>query len=162
MTDRNSSSNRRRKSRLKRRLHRAADALAAALQCGLIGLLILLPMPLGGREPWALPVVAAVVAALVACWTLEGALRGEFRLFNASYLLIPVGLLAVGLLQLLASDRFVAAVSRTNADRWEAARAAGFTDLASRISLAPAYTATTLAWKAATLMTPIQARVVAV
>jgi O-antigen ligase len=122
------------------RLSGLGDRLGQARLLLLGALLIGLPFGLGGRANWVLPTTGLVNALAVALLALELACSRQRRLRLHVAWLVAGLLLAVLCLQLWPAAGLVSALSPQAAALWQRARDAGFTDLASCLSLAPART----------------------
>ncbi len=119
------------------RLRQTRMALLGALLVGL-------PFGLGGRADWVLPAAGLTNAAALGLLGLELACSG--RRLRGHWAWVAAGLwLAVLCLQLAPIAGLVPVLSPNTEALWERARAAGMTDLPSRLSLTPARTRVALA-----------------
>ncbi len=122
------------------RLSLLGERLGQARLLLLGALLIGLPFGLGGRADWVLPASGLANALGLALLALELACSRQRRLRLHVAWLVAGLLLAVLCLQLWPAGALVSALSPQAESLWQRARDAGFTDLPSCLSLAPART----------------------
>lgn len=124
--------------------HGAAGRIDSGVRLALALHIVLLPLVLGGREPWGLALAASGLLAAWAAWLVAGALRGELRLRSHWLFLIPLALLAMAAAQAVPGAPWVA-LGPANQARWqEIANATGATP-AARLCLAPSRAADAMA-----------------
>ena len=82
-----------------------AEALATVIFCGLIGLLLLTPIPYGSVEPWAQAAFECSVFALAFLWCIHGALSGSWFSGDVRLFLPLAATVAFAALQSLAWSR---------------------------------------------------------
>jgi putative inorganic carbon (hco3(-)) transporter len=114
-----------------------AERIERVLRFMLVLYVALMPLALGGREPWALGMGATFLGFAWAAWLIAAALRGKLRLRGDFLFLVPVALLAMAFAQLVPNAPWTA-LGPANVARWQELSAALGTELAPRLCLAPA------------------------
>jgi O-antigen ligase/tetratricopeptide (TPR) repeat protein len=114
-----------------------AERIERVLRFMLVLHVALMPLALGGREPWGLAAAAAFLSFAWAAWLVAAALRGKLRLRGDLLFLVPVALLAMAFAQLIPNAAWTA-LGPANVARWQELSTALGTELAPRLCLAPA------------------------
>ncbi|MDD4099251.1 MAG: O-antigen ligase family protein, partial [Lentisphaeria bacterium] len=127
----------------RRRWHHLLTGMAQVPMCGLLILLVMLPLIYQGGEYWWLPVATSLVLVLYVFWGLSawwlGGETGRWH-WHAGMLLfaLPLGL---GLAQAMPiPDGLVTRLSPSGWPWWEGLRQLGLGDIRPSLSLAPDYT----------------------